>query len=364
MNSAAHLEELRRLRPERVCLVKPSALGDVTNAFAALGCLRRHWPRAELTWVVNRGLRGLVDGHPWVDRVIEFDRARARPDLAGAIGFARFLGSLGRHGFDLAIDLQGLLRSGLMTAATRAPVRVGLADAREGATWFYTHRIPPPGSIDEAHAVDRLLAVAAEFGADVGRPEFAVAVTEADRRWATEALENVRRPRVALNVGARWPTKRWPPQHFAAVASRVVQDRGVGLFAVGAPEDQPLVDELAGRLGPVPLLDLCGRTTLPRLAALFEAADVVVSNDSGPLHLAVAAGARVVGVYTCTSPALNGPYGPRARAVETKVGCRASYRTTCPHLDCMSELTPERVWPHVVAQIDAARDDSAREPAA
>jgi ADP-heptose:LPS heptosyltransferase len=234
-------------------------------------------------------------------------------------------------------------------------VRVGLADAREGATWFYTHRVRPPGSRLEAHAVDRLLAVAEAFGGDVSGPRPVVAVGEADRAWAREVMAGVPRPRLALNLGARWETKRWPPAHFAEIARRAVAARGAGLVAVGAPEDGPGVEELKGRLAPVPVLDLCGRTTLAQLAAVAERADVVLSNDTGPLHLAAAAGARVVGVYTCTNPAANGPYGPLARAVRSGVGCAGSYHVTCPHrLECMAELTPDRVWPVVLAQLDAA----------
>ena len=347
--------DLQRLRPGRVCVVKPSALGDVVNAFHALSALRAIWPGASITWVINRNLRGLVDGHPEIDAVIAYDRTRAGLSPNGVAVLARFLRELRRGRFDLTIDLQGLLRSGLMTAATGAPVRVGLADAREGASWFYTHRVVPPGSRDEAHAVDRLLAVAAAFGADVSRPNavVAVAVGGADREWARQALAGVKRPRLGLNLGARWETKRWPPAHFAEVARRAVELGGAGLFALGAPEDRPFVAELAARLDPIPVLDLSGRTSLSQLAALAEQADVVLSNDTGPLHLAATAGARVVGVYTCTSPALNGPYGPRAAAVGSRVGCAGSYKVTCPfRLECMDELTPDRVWPVVAAQLD------------
>lgn len=360
MPTSAPRPDLRALRPGRVCVIKPSALGDVVNAFTCLSALRRHWPDAAITWVINKGLVGLVEGHPEIDSVIAYDRARAGIGPGGILGFGRFLGALRRPGFDLTIDLQGLLRSGVMTAATGAPVRVGLADAREGAAWFYTHRVEPPGGLDQAHAVDRLLSVAAAFGADVSDPRAAVAVGAADRDWARQALAGVARPRLGLNLGARWETKRWPPAHFAEVARRAVAHRGAGLFAVGAPEDRRLVEELAARLAPIPVRDLCGRTTLPQLAALAEGADALLSNDTGPLHLAAAAGARVVGVYTCTSPALNGPTGPRALAVRTGVSCAGSYHVRCPRrLECMDELGPDRVWPAVLAQLDAAVATSA-----
>ena len=340
------------LQPRRVCIIKPSALGDVVNAFAALSALRALWPSARFTWVINKSLQGLVEGHPSIDEVLTYDRARAGFKPKGIATFLDFLRALKRGNFDLAIDLQGLLRSGVMTAATSAPVRVGLADAREGATLFYTHRVTPIES--EVHAVDRLLAVARAFGGEIAKPRFEVAIQDADRAWAVEVLSTLPKPVLALNLGARWETKRWPPQHFAEVARRAVESRGAGLLAIGAPEDRPIVDELIARLTPIPVLNLCGKTTLPQLAALAEASAAVLSNDTGPLHLAVGAGARVVGVYTCTSPALNGPYGPRSLAVQTDVWCKGSYITTCSRLECMTELTPDRVWPLVLRQIDAA----------
>ncbi|MGE3821664.1 MAG: glycosyltransferase family 9 protein [Isosphaeraceae bacterium] len=346
--------DLEALTPRRVCLIKPSALGDVTNAFATLSALRRRWPEATITWVVNASLRGLVEGHPEIDQVIQYDRAGIKPNPSGVRKFWAFLRSLRSERFDLAIDLQGLLRSGLMTAATGAPVRVGLADAREGASWFYTNRVVPPGSHDEAHAVDRMLAVAAAFGADVGCPTFTVAVDSSAADWARSIMADLPRPRLAVNLGARWETKRWPPEHFAELARRASATRGARLVALGAPEDRPFVEEFIRRVDPIPVLDLCGRLTLPTLAAVCREVDVVLSNDTGPLHLASAAGVRVVGVYTCTSPALNGPYGPRALAVQTGVWCKGSYRVTCGRLECMAELTPDRVWPLVESQLDAS----------
>jgi lipopolysaccharide heptosyltransferase II len=348
--------DLRSLQPKRVCIIKPSALGDVVNALPALEALRARWPGATIAWVVNRSLRGLLDGNPAIDEVIVYDRAGVRFNLGGLALLGRFLLGLRHRRFDLAIDLQGLFRSGLMTAATGARVRVGLADFREGSTRFYTHRIPPPPP--ESHAVDRLLRVAEAFGAEIAAPRHFVPFAESDRQWARSVLAGVARPLLVLNLGARWITKRWPPEHFAEVARRAVRERGAGLVAIGAPEDAPSVAALVSLLAPLPVLDLCGQTTLPRLAALAAESDVVLSNDTGPLHLAAAVGARVVGIYTCTSPKLNGPYGPRALAVETGVWCKASYLKTCDRLECMPELIPDRVWAAVVAQLDARRAET------
>jgi ADP-heptose:LPS heptosyltransferase len=140
--------------------------------------------------------------------------------------------------------------------------------------------------------------------------------------------------------------------HFAAIARRAVATHGAGLVAIGAAEDARRVEELCRRLEPIRVLNLCGLTTLPQLAALTAQADLVLANDSGPLHLATAAGAAVIGVYTCTSPERNGPYGPGAETIRSDVWCAASYRRRCGRLECMSELTPERVWPTVARRLD------------
>jgi heptosyltransferase-1 len=344
---------LDEIEPRTVCLIKPSSLGDVVHALPVLAAMKGRWPNASFSWVVNTGLRGLVEGHPDLDEVIPFDRAGVGPGPRGMMRFGSFLKGLRARRFDLVIDLQGLFRSGLMAAASGARWRVGMAEAREGARHFYTHAIVTDGT--RAHAVDRLMRVASAFGADVREPRFVAVLSEADRRGAADLIANVPRPLLMLNVGARWVTKRWPPASFAEVARRAVVERGAGLVAVGAPEDRALVDELIAALGPLPCLDLCGKTTLPGLAAVASLADCFLSNDTGPLHLAAATGARVVGVYTCTDPARTGPYGPRAVAVRSCVWCAPSFVKRCDRLECMDELTPERVWPAVDRQL-AARD--------
>ncbi len=204
---------LANIEPERVCIIKPSSMGDVIHAMPILSALRRRWPSAHLSWIVNRPFAELLDGHPDLDERIVYDRGRKGLDGRKFGGMAVLLGRLARDRFDLTIDLQGLLRSALMVAATRARVRVGMADAREGARWFYTHRVDAPRL--GMHAVDRALRVASRFGADDSEPLFHLPISDQARRWAAEAVAGLPRPRIILNVGAQWRTKRWPPEHFA-----------------------------------------------------------------------------------------------------------------------------------------------------
>jgi lipopolysaccharide heptosyltransferase I len=335
---------LRDYLPGRIALLKPSALGDIVHSLPVLTALRRRYPRAHITWVVNRSYEPLLRGHRDLNDTLPFDRGASRAGWwAGAHSWARFLAELRRRRFDLVVDLQGLFRSGLMAAATGAARRVGLATAREGAPWFYTD-VVPVADFDAVHAVDRYWLVAEALGAGDGPKEFHVPVPEDARRWAREALGGRPRPWLALGPGSRWVTKRWLPEHFAALAVRAQARFGGTVLFVGGRDEAPLAEAVRARLAG-PALDFTGRTALPQLAALLAEADAMLANDTGPLHLAVALGRPVVAPYTCTRVRLNGPYGAERGAVETTVACRGSYLKRCPHMGCMAELTPDRLWP-------------------
>jgi heptosyltransferase I len=344
---------LARLEPARVCIIKPSSLGDVVHALPILAALRGRWPSAHLAWVVSHPFQEVLRNHTDLDELIVYDRTRRGIDHLGIGATGSLFRKLRQGRFDLTIDLQGLLRSALMSAATMARVRVGIADAREGARWFYTDLVKAPRL--GVHAVERVQRVAHALDADASQPRFNLPIAETDLQWARKVLAGVQPPRIVLNLGARWETKRWPPEKFAELARRAVHELGAGLIAVGAPGDRPIVDQLLQRMGHVPVLDLCGRTSLLQLAALAAESDLMISNDTGPLHLAAAAGARVVGIYTCTSPKLTGPFGPRVATVQSCVWCAPSFIKKCYRLDCMMELTPNRVWPVVKLQLQQAK---------
>src|SRR5688572_11226481 len=168
--------------PGRILIIKPSAIGDVVHALPVLNLIRRKWPAAHVSWLVTPACAGLVEGHPQVDQVIRFERrelGRGWRSPRAAVELVRFMRELGRGKFDLVIDLQGLFRSGWLAGATRAPVRVGMAAAREGAWLFYTHRVATGSK--EQHAIERYLTVAEAVGCERGPVEFVFAVDDGDR---------------------------------------------------------------------------------------------------------------------------------------------------------------------------------------
>ncbi len=351
--------------PRRIAFVKPSALGDVVHALPVLTALRVRFPAARITWVVNAAFEPLIRNHPDLTDTLPFDRGAFRRGVWRSARYAvGFAAELRRRRFDLVVDLQGLLRTGLMCLATGAAVRVGFAAAREGSRYAYTHKVRVPDA-DRLHAVDRYWRVAEFLGAGDVPKRFHVPLDPAEVAAARAELAELPRPWVAVVAGAKWVTKRWPPSHFAELLRRMRGRVGGSAVLVGAADDTALSQAVIAQAGmPVPLLvggtgipacakDLTGKTTLPRLAAVLSLADVVLGNDTGPLHLAAALGRPCAAPYTCTRVRRHGPYTSMAGGVETAVACGGSYRKTCPDMVCMSELSPDRVWPHFAEVLDA-----------
>jgi lipopolysaccharide heptosyltransferase II len=306
---------------------------------------------------VNRAYAELLRGHPDLNEVIAFDRAHTSPwSSAARQSFAELRDALRRGRFDLTIDLQCLLRSGLMAWATGAARRVGLADARECASLFYTDTIDVPS--ESLSAVDRYWLASSALGAGDAAKQFRVAIGDSDRKWADEQLAAAPGLRVVVNPGARWPTKRWPVEHFAEIGDRLVREFDASVIVVGGPEDVASAAQLAGTL-PSRTTNLAGRTSLKQLAAVLELAHLVVTNDSGPMHLAAALGTPVAAIFTCTSPQRARPYGAGHVVVSTNVWCAASYLKNCSRKDCMVELTPDRVWPALRERLQSLRSRAA-----
>jgi lipopolysaccharide heptosyltransferase I len=337
---------LDQFTAHRIALLKPSALGDIVHSLPVLTALRQRFPAAHITWVVNRSYEPLLTGHRDLSATLPFDRgAASRGTISALKTWVRFLRELRRQQFDLVIDLQGLFRSGLMARVSGAPRRVGLSTAREGATWFYTDVIPV-ADFHALHAVDRYWRIAEALGVGDLPRKFHLSLNADACAWADGVLVGHPRPWVMVGAGSRWVTKRWPTESFALLLRRAYTEFGGTMVLVGAPNETELSADVHRRLT-APVLDVTGRTSLPQLAALLSRADVMLANDTGPLHVAAALGRPVVAPYTCTKVLLNGPYGSEAGAVESRVWCQGSYLKRCARMECMEELTPECLWPHL-----------------
>ena len=252
---------------KRILIIKPSSLGDVIHALPVAAELMRGIPDARIDWVVGSPFRDILEGNPDIAGLIPFDRGLLKGGRA-AKDLVAFVGELRRERYDLVIDLQGLLRSGLMAAACRAERRAGFANAREGAPFFYTDRVRVPDI--NIHAVDRYLLALRHLGVPVGdRPLFRIATGPEDEGQADALIRAAGiaegEPFAAFAPSARWETKRWPASNFLELARRLRRERGLKALFVGSAGDRGLF----GGLDISGLEDsfAFGRTTLKGLAA-------------------------------------------------------------------------------------------------
>lgn len=354
--------QLREIDSRRICLIKPSAFGDIVQTLPLLPMLRERFPNAHISWVVNRSLADLVTGHPALNDVIPFDRHGTWSN------WLDLLKTLKRRSFDLVFDLQGLFRTAVMTAATRAPIRVGLQTAREAANLACNCVIPDSGRMVPAHL--RYWRVAEALGKEDCQRLTQVYYSNEDRVWAARQIAAMRRPSdprapiLAIHPGARWTTKRWPVEKFSVIGAKAIRAYGFSVLILGSPDEQATAGQLETLLRRFAtagnILNLTGKTTLKQLSALLQAADICLTNDSGPMHLAAGLGTSVVGLFTCTSATRSGPPGDNHALVETELPCAASYRKKCPyqgnqHMACMEELAAERVWAAFVRLVERKR---------
>jgi len=255
---------------------------------------------------------------------------------------SRLFRVLHREPYDLAIDLQGLLRSGAMALASGAPRRIGFSCGREASTWCYTDQIEiPPQDIP---VTQRYWKVVSALGGVGEIPAARIGIQPSHHDWARRQVNALPGPVLAIHPGAGWQTKRWPARHFARIAEMAFRTFGASVVLIGGNDCRAEGAEIAAQCSG-PVLDLTGRTTLRELAALSAAVDLVLSGDSGPMHLAAAMGTPVVSLFTCTNVTRHAPFGQEHRVVATQVPCAASHRKTCPLMYCVDELTPFRVWP-------------------
>jgi lipopolysaccharide heptosyltransferase I len=342
--------------PENILVIKPSSLGDVVHSLPVLAKLRSAFPDARISWLIGLAAAPLIESNPNLDRVIYFHRRRGGPvtTIGENLRLAR---ALSRENFDCVIDLQGLLRSALFARATRAPRRVGLSDAREGASHFYSDVVAVNGVM---HAIDRYLKVGEVLGFDPEEPVFSLEVPQAAHRTAEKLLEGTPhppRPFIAFSPGARWHTKVWPRANFIEAGRLIIERFGGTILLVGTvSEAGDAAAEIENALGD-PVVNLVGRTTLEELVAVFGRLDLLVTPDTGLMHIADAIGLPLVAVFGPTDPARTGPYFQRERVLRSDV-CPESpcLKRRCDRgfCDAMQAVSGEEVFRRVAAILEGA----------
>ncbi|MCY2958803.1 MAG: glycosyltransferase family 9 protein [Planctomycetota bacterium] len=303
--------------PRRILIVRLGAIGDVVNALVLANAIRRADPAVVVGWAVHPLSRPLVQGHPSVDRVHVWARGGGLPELR------RISAELRAERYELAIDLQRLAKSAFLARASRAPRILGFDRARtkEASFLLTRERIRPADR--SAHMVDQYLEFAHHLGLGDARVELSLPHDPASEQWADSWVREHGSP-VLLNLGASKPRKLWPAERFGELALAVERAFGVPIAFTGSAQDTPFAARARERARSVEAsagggwIDLTGQTSLLQLAALQRRCLAVVTCDTGPMHIAVACGARVVALFGPGEPRRTGPHGQLQNVVRRR----------------------------------------------
>jgi len=335
-----------------ILIVKLSAIGDVIHTLPALNALRKRFPQARITWVVESAAADLIQGHPALDRVIVSDRKRwirglkTRRWAFHLAAIRRFIRQLRDTRYDLIFDFQAHLKGAVLIALARGRRKIGFGpgmEHQEFSYWALTERVPAMDM--DIHALVRGLMLLNAVGIPTDDVAYRLPVTDAHRRSAMALLPGPRtgRPCVAINPVALWETKLWDPEGFAQLADRLAADRGATVVFTGGPADRPVVRSILDRMATT-ATDLSGRTDLMTLAAVYAAADLLVTTDTGPMHLAAVVNTPTVAIFGPTAPWRTGPFGDGHQVVRAEVTCSPCFKRRCDagH-GCMAGISVDAV---------------------
>lgn len=344
-----------------ILIVKMSAIGDVIHTLPALNALRDHFPNASITWLVEEAAADLVIGHPSVDNVIVSKRKRWMKSLfssscpSALIKILSFIRTLRETEYDMIIDFQGLLKSGVMVMLARGEKKIGFDKGMEHAECshlFYNLRLTPVSM--EIHALKRGLMMIQSLGVKVDKVEYRLPVTPGDqgavhallKRNGIRAEEKI----ICINPQATWETKLWDNEKFADLSDRIQERYGARIVFTGGAEDRAVIEDIISMTNKA-CVNLAGLTTLKMLATLYAKAAVLVTTDTGPMHLGAAAGTRVVAVFGSTAPWRTGPYGSDHVVVRSAGRCSPCFKRECVHRTCMHDISVDQVMSAVDKQM-------------
>jgi 3-deoxy-D-manno-octulosonic-acid transferase len=335
---------------KRFLVIRLSSIGDVLHCTPVVRELKQAFPTAHITWVVGRGAADLLKANPYIDEVYVWPREKWEDHMRhGRFAEAWKLWQqlrldLRARNFDIVLDVHGLFLSGMVALASGAKRRIGLSNTRELNSLFMTEIAP--AAEHEQHIIQRYLSILQPFGIKPGSYNMTLELTKPDLDFADQFLDSAgikpQQQLVALIPATTWAAKNWPPEYFAELADALAQH--VRVMLCGGPADRYLAQQVLQKTS-APVIDAVGQTNLPQLAALLKKATVVVTGDTGPLHMAIAMGVPTVSIFGPTNPKRFGPLVQGHSVLEAELGCRTCHKMRCrfSHQQCMKDVLPQQV---------------------
>jgi lipopolysaccharide heptosyltransferase II len=357
-----------------ILVIRTAYVGDVVMALPILQPLKTRFPNAKITFLACHAAIPLLQTNPFIDDILAYTPFWFYKRQNPLREYLDFRHELRKRRFDMVIETRADIRDILfLIQPARATHKISYAVG--GGDWMLTNVAPYPGL---KHKIEYHLDIARHLGANVDSDavEWGIYPTEAERREIRELLENcqVRKPFAVLHPGSRLPFKCWAPDKFADLANRIMTELDMQVLLVGAESEKPITESVIqawsqqssavdtrrvlpqGTAGsnpaPSAIIDLAGRINLRQLGCLLYEAALFVGNDSGPMHLAAAAGIPTIGIFGPSKPVETAPFGKHCRAVAADFPCREtcdeSHCRITPENACIIELDADRVWSAVV----------------
>jgi lipopolysaccharide heptosyltransferase II len=328
----------------KILILKPSSLGDVVQALPVLRLLKRHLPASEIFWWIDSGLAPLLEEDPDLTGIVRFERRRWAaprhwPEMLYSVRWMR------EQHFDWVIDLQCLARSGAFAWLANGKFLIGLDEVREGARGFYDVAVRRASF--HTHAVDWYLAVLPRLGVPVHNhftwlPERPAVAESVKSSWRTDGGRWI-----AIQPGARWPNKRWPAEYFAGLVQQLALKFPDVRFAIlGDRNDKPSGSVIA-QAEPKRCINLCGQTSLREMVEWIRLCELVITNDTGPMHVAAALGKPLVALFGPTEPRRTGPYNQLRNVLRIDLPCSPCLKSYCSYVkpnECLKALSPAEVF--------------------
>ncbi len=321
----------------RILIRTTNWIGDAVMTTPALRAVRETFPEADITVVANPLVAQLFESHPDCDGVIVYDRKGVD---RGPLGFLRFCRRLRREHFDLAILFQNAIEAALLTFLAGIPKRLGYT--HEHRRLLLTHPVGVTPQLKTLHHTDYYLNILSRYGVVASEKAQRLSLRPDEQTWAQKNMPPG--PVAAINPGAAYGSaKRWLPQRFAAVADRLVEEYGLSIILTGGPAEIEIGQDIASAMKS-PCQNFIGKTNVRQLMALLANSKLMITNDSGPMHMGAAFQTPLVAVFGPTDHTTTSPWSDNSRIVRHDVGCSPCLLRQCPtDHRCMESVTAEDV---------------------
>ena len=347
--------------PKRVLFIKSSSLGDIFHAFPAFYLLSAACPGCKIDWLVNTNFAPVLEYiKKDLNNIIYFEREKIK--TSGVFkSIVKLVNSIRKERYDLVIDVQGLTRSSLMAFVARSDKKAGFAVPREKiSTLFYNEKIEIPKELQ--HAIEKnVFLVSKIIGSQYTVPDYVFPPVSMYKVAAHEVLEeyNVDANKyIAFAPGTRWESKCWPPSFFTEVADAISTIYPeLNIVLVGTSSDDKIADEIISNCKFSKPISLTGKTNLCVLVEILRGAGVLLTNDSGPMHIAAALRVPVFALFGPTSPEKTGPFWQWHKIYQNHKGCIKCFKRVCEKdvVECQEYLQPEKVADDIVSKYKTIR---------